>query len=343
MTNLFFISSPLHFLIACNLASERADAKNIAVIISKNAESARIFEKTVASGLTDFATSKLLLEKKGAKLSSRKALFHEIEQLVNSEQPTSIFTGNDRRIEFQYAMHSARKINPATNGVYMDDGAVSYLGHKSINSVFHRYIDPFLKKIVYGSWWNNALTTGASNWVSCCYLAFPDLAHPLLTSKSLKPINPDGFVSEAFSKIGSTLLEGQLTSTDLADSKALFCLPVDDEFLENKSLFLRTWEQLKKELRAEEIAIKAHPRSKLDSAIAALFPGSVILPKSVGFEALLPLLNKQTKIMGTASTSLLTARWLRPEIEVYSLTKSSSPKLTELFEAVNVKSLNAQS
>lgn len=342
MTNLFFISSPLHFLEACNLAFQTRGDKNLAIIISKNTDAAARFERTIRANLTNFDHCIVLTEnKKASKLSARKALMQSIKELVDLHSPQAIYTGNDRRIEFQFAMHCARQINPSAEGIYMDDGAISYLGHKSISNIFHRFIDPFLKKIVYGTWWNNALTTGASKWISTCYLAFPEKAHPLLSHKNLKPIDGEVFAREDFQKIGLSLLDNQSGEiAKLKNLKALFCLPVDDEFKTEQAVFLNARDRFLSDLDASEIAVKAHPRSTLDDSIKQDFDGCLILPKSIGFEALLPLLGKQTKIIGTASTALLTSRWLRPELAVASLNRSNDPRLNQLFDNLGISSVH---
>ena len=135
------------------------------------------------------------------KFKQRKLRFAEIEKVIISTPPNRIFTGSDRRMEFQFAMHKARQVNAEVEGIYIDDGTVSYLGHKSINSIFHKTIDPLLKKIVYGAWWKNALTTGSSSWISKAYLAVPKDAHPLLQTKELIPLEQDVFSTDEFLKV----------------------------------------------------------------------------------------------------------------------------------------------
>ena len=140
--------------------------------------------------------------------------------------PDRIFTGSDRRMEFQFAMYQARKANDQVEGIYIDDGTVSYLGHKSIHSIFHKYIDPLLKKLIYGSWWKNALTTGSSAWISTAYLAVPQDAHPLLKNKQLIALDQNIFVSKEFLQVNAFLIEKyhELKAIDFLKIKNTKCI-----------------------------------------------------------------------------------------------------------------------
>ena len=186
MINYFFISSPLHFFVATNLAISHKNDTNIAIFISKNEKTAQQYAKASQQFKNIYQqTYDLTINHDQPKYTQRKKCFAQIKDLVSSNLPDRIFTGSDRRIEFQFAMFQARKLNTSVEGIYIDDGIVSYLGHKSINSIFHKYIDPTLKKFVYGFWWKNALTIGSSSWITKAYLAVPKDAISLLQTKEL--------------------------------------------------------------------------------------------------------------------------------------------------------------
>jgi hypothetical protein len=90
---------------------------------------------------------------------------------------------------------------------------------------------------------------------------------------------------------------------------------------------------------AEEIAVKAHPRSKEDDIVASLFFGALQIKKYIGMEMLMPQLKENVLIIGDQSTALLTAKWLRPELHILTLSKeNTNPKLSELFKLLGIQS-----
>lgn len=348
MINYFFISSPLHFFIATNLAiSHKADT-NIALFISKNEKTAKQYTKATKHFNNIFQdTHDLTINDGQQKFKQRKLRFDQIAKIIESTPPNRIFTGSDRRMEFQFAMHQARRLNSGVEGIYIDDGTVSYLGHKSINSVFHKSIDPLLKKLVYGSWWQNALTTGSSNWISKAYLAVPKDAHPLLQTKELIALDQAVFSSYEFLEVNDFLIAKYdvLKTIDFQKIKAVLCLPNESFYLKNPSFLQQIHKTMLKHFQAEEIAIKAHPKSKKMALLAQVFPNSISLPNTLGMELLLPKLTNDTSIIGDVSTALLTAKWLKPKVTVQAFEVNSdiSKNLKSLFKSLGIGSLTLES
>lgn len=348
MINYFFISSPLHFFIATNLALSHAGDTNIAIFISKNENIAKQYAKATQHFKKIFQqTYDLTINDDQFKFKKRKLRFTEIENLILSRLPDRIFTGSDRRMEFQFAMHKARELNPNVEGIYTDDGTVSYLGHKSINSVFHKYIDPMLKKLVYGFWWKSALTTGNSSWISKAYLAVPKDAHPLLKAKKLIALDQDVFASDKFLAVNEFLIEkyDEINEINFSKIKAVLCLPNESFYLKNNQFLQQIKKTINKHFQPAEIAIKAHPKSKDMALLAQVFPKSISLPNTLGMELLLPKLSNDTSIIGDVSTALLTAKWLKPKVTVQAFEVNSdiSKNLKELFNSLGIRFLSLES
>jgi len=299
MTNYFFISSPLHFFIATNLAISHQGDNNIAIFISKNEETAQQYSKATRHCTDIFQqTYELSVDDEQAKFSKRKVRFAQLKALISSTIPDRIFTGSDRRMEFQFAMHQASKVNAEVEGIYIDDGTVSYLGHKSINSIVHQYIDPTLKKLIYGLWWKNPLTTGSSSWISKAYLAV----------------------------------------------KAVLCLPNESFYLKNPQFLQQIKNTILKHFQPQNIAIKAHPKSKDMALLTQMFPESIALPNTLGMELLLPKLSNDTSIIGDVSTALLTAKWLKPKVTVqaFEVNSDMSKQLKNLFHSLGITFLSLE-
>lgn len=341
MINYFFISSPLHFFIATNLAISHKDDINIALFISKNKKNAEQYAKATKHFTHIFQhTFDLTIDDGQHKFTQRRLRFKQISDIISSQLPDRIFTGSDRRMEFQFAMNQARKLNPQVEGIYIDDGTVSYLGHKSIDSIFHRYIDPLLKKIVYGTWWKNALTTGCSDWITTAFLAVPKDAHPLLQTKHLIALNQNIFTSNEFIQVNEFLVAeyDELNNINFSKIKAVLCLPNESFYLNNNAFLKQIKDALPEQYSPAETAIKAHPKSKNMSLLTDLFPESILLPNTLGMELLLPKLTDDTCIIGDVSTALLTAKWLKPKITVqaFELNSGISKNLKKLFNSLGI-------
>lgn len=341
MINYFFISSPLHYFIATNLAISHKGDTNVALFISKNQINAEQYAKATRHFPDIFQhTFDLTIDDGQSKYKQRKLRFKQISGIISSMQPDKIFTGSDRRIEFQFAMHQARKSNANVEGIYIDDGTVSYLGHKSINSVFHRHIDPILKQLVYGTWWKNALTTGSSDWITKAYLASPQDAHPLLKTKNLIPLDQSIFNRDEFFQVNEFLLEKfeDLAAIDFTRIKAVICLPHESFYLNDINFLAQIKKAVSQQYPFNEMAIKAHPRSKNMTLLTDMFPGSTLLPNTIGMELLLPKLSDDTFIIGDVSTALLTAKWLKPSVTVqaFELDNDMSKNLKKLFKSVGI-------
>jgi len=341
MTNYFFISSPLHFFIATNLAISHKEDVNVALFISKNKKNAEQYAKATKhfNGIFQH-TFDLTIDDDQNKFKQRKLRFTQISDIISSLMPDRIFTGSDRRMEFQFAMHQTQKLNKHVEGIYIDDGTVSYLGHKSINSIFHKYIDPLLKKLVYGTWWKNALTTGCSEWISTAYLAVPEDAHDLLKTKKLIALDQTIFSEHEFLQVNDFLIKkyDELNSIDFLKIKLVLCLPNESFYLNNDAFLKQIKNAIPEQYSLAETAIKAHPKSKDMALLNSIFPESTLLPNILGMELLLPKLTDDTCILGDVSTALLTAKWLKPQVTVqaFELDSAISKNLKKLFNSLGI-------
>ncbi len=343
MVNYFFISSPLHFFVATNIAIQKSDDENIALFISKNKQTAELYSSVIASDSAIFSNFELLpVNDTKNKLANRKTCFSIIEKILTKTPADQIFSGNDARVEFQYAMHIAHQHHNDVTGIYFDDGLGSYLPHRSMSSFTRKYIETFIKKITYGSWWKSPLSLGGSEWVKQAYLAYPHLAHPLLADKKLHKIDDKVFESPAFIEICDRILHKQTDKNiNFNHIKLIICLTHESIYLD----YEKTLHQLKvifqDKYLPEEIAIKAHPRSKLIAPISQTFPQATLLPNKVGLELFLPHINNDTLIVGDISTTLLTSKWLKPNVKVEYFEAETKPidsaGLMSLFNALSIE------
>lgn len=341
--NYYFISSPLHLLVAANLSLSMPATKQVALIIANNVEQAKRYAAALASVPELFDEVEVLshAEKHGllGKISARKASLKRLKQIFSTPLKKQLFAGNDRRMEFQYAMHCSKAGLADTRGIYMDDGAVSYLGHKSMGGFAHENLDPMLRKLVYGKWWQHVATTGSSAWVSEAYLAFPKFAHPLLKSKAIKAIDASVFIAKPIQQLSQSMLASSGVDTNsLADFKLFLVLPNEGVYKHDANRLTVIFERLCLNYDVSEICIKAHPRSQDDALLIQAFPGVTFINKQLGMEMLLPLLNPNCVILGELSTALLSSKWLRPDLPVFALASDKpDTSLDALFDRLSIK------
>ena len=344
MVNYFFISSPLHFFVATNIAIQKTGDENIALFISKNKQTAELYSGAMTNDSAPFSQVVLLpVNDTKNKVANRKKCFSLIEKILEQTPADKIFTGNDARVEFQYAMYVARKQSNNVSGIYFDDGLGSYLPHRSMSSFTRKYLENFIKKLTYGNWWKSPLSLGGSQWVSEAYLAYPKLAHPLLAAKKLHKIDGKAFESSTFIDICDGILQKQTDNNKINfdNIKIIICLTHESIYLDYEKTLLQLKAIFKDKYLPNDIAIKAHPRSKLTAPISKVFPQATLLPSKVGLELFLPHININTLIVGDISTTLLTSKWLKPNVKVgyfEAETKAiDSAGLLSLFNTLSIK------
>ncbi len=339
MTDYFFISSPLHFLIAANIAIQNPQNGPVAVLISKDRQAAASYRLAAGKFPAVFGRVIDLSEMTSQGRMARSAAFKRLGAEFTQPMEARLFTGNDRRMEFQYAMHIASRARARIEGIYMDEGAVTYVGHKSVHSIQHRYLDPFFKKLFYGFWYKHAVTTGTSAWIRTAYVAFPDSVHPLLKRKRLVAIAAEPFKTQLFRSLVSAMLEQNgIDGAMLRDIRLVLTLPHEGAYLDRPAMYQQISQSLRAHFAPSLIAIKPHPRITNQDILARMFPGMAVLDHRVGMEMLLPLLKDDCIVAGDISSTLLTTRWLRPDLPVLALIDQYAPlgTLHTLYESLHI-------
>ncbi len=310
-TNYFFVSSPLHLLFSCNLALGRKDDENIVVLMPRETTHFSAFEEFLMQPphmfdrVISFETGMLK-----SKYAERKRRMKIIEKTLTTRPADRIFTGTDRRVEFQYAMHVASALNPAVTGAYVDEGMATYLGHKSAHNIAHMYIDPLAKKLIYGRWWNNPVTIGSSKWVSEVHAVYPEQVHESLRSKNIVPIDKQYFADPVFIAFCERLLRFYgVDNQSIRDVDAIIVM-THESFYPDPDAHLRNLVQaVLRNKPSARVAIKPHPRSSEADRYRTAFSEQLILDRRASMELFLPLVKKQCVIIGDISSALFTAKW----------------------------------
>lgn len=197
------------------------------------------------------------------KVRKRKQLFSALKCELESLRPAHIFVGNDRRIEFQFAMKTAQELGCMPKGHYMDEGVFTYLGRKASSSFSDVFIDNLAKKISYGMWWKNPPTIGGSDWISFVHTAFPELIHPLLRKKQIISLDAERFTDQSILHLSSAIMAAaDFDERSLHSLDVLFTLPHESLFERDpsyKDIILNVIHQLTQQ--GKQVAVKYHPRN----------------------------------------------------------------------------------
>jgi hypothetical protein len=262
------------------------------------------------------------------KIAERKVNFETLAAVVDLSEVDAIATGSDRRIEFQYLMQLGRQTNPKLEGWYLDDGLYSYAGRPH-----HRFKDglnTWLKKLVYGFWWREPSTVGASSWIDQAWLFRPEQAVAALQNKSMHTLEANWFTEptlQAFSEQVCAVygLQGDMLKR-LQEAEHLLLIPHPNNiakmpgYIARIEGFLQTVRE-----REQTIAVKYHPRTEQRDPLGleARF-GALLVPASLAFEFVLPFLPARAWVIGDVGTALLTTKWLRPELNSVAVLNEDS-------------------
>jgi hypothetical protein len=95
--------------------------------------------------------------------------------------------------------------------------------------------------------------------------------------------------------------------------------------------------------RGAKISFKHHPRTIIinptgDKEVWLIPDQAIQVPSGIPMEVLLPLIQPTCELAGDVSTALLTAKWLRPELEVTAFaTANTSIQWLELLNLLKIK------
>ncbi|MFT4763034.1 MAG: hypothetical protein ACI9OH_000118 [Oleispira sp.] len=340
-THLFLASTPFNMLTSAMVALDLPVGDEAYLGIIDQPETERTFVTTLYLWKeSPFKQTLLLsLQAKGkGKRKKRQSALNKIAQLIDQIKPDKIYTGNDRRIEFQFAMHHSRKTNELSMGVYIDDGTYSYLGRKT-HWLTDRIVDNLIKKLSYGSWWQQPSTIGASNWISQAILAFPESAIEALKTKRCLSL-PENLHRDEFKRLAELCLElFKYPKSQIQHIDALIMLPHESVVSVQTKKKLSYWLSN----QDAKISFKHHPRTVLsdttgDKELWLIPDRAEQVPAGIPMEVLLPLIKSSCQIAGDVSTALLTAKWLRPELKVTAfITDKTSVQWLNLLDLLHIQ------
>ncbi len=254
------------------------------------------------------------------KVTERKGNFAKLAGLVNRFKPGVIAVGSDRRVEFQYVMHICQLKPSATEGWYLDDGLYSYAGRPY--KWFKDAINSGLKKMSYGLWWQEPKTVGASNWIDQAWLFQPKHAVAALQAKQCHVIDPEWFTSDQVKGLSKAILSDYQVNDSVLQtlqSVGVFLLIPHPNNIKKMTGYEKRIFKFLAFLKQQgiSVAVKYHPRTpQADPLKLVKEYNALLLPSGLAFEFILPFLKGQSHVIGDVGTALLTAQWLRPDLQI---------------------------
>lgn len=241
--------------------------------------------------------------------------------------PTRIWLGNDRKVETQFALHRAAQRTNGKPGEYLDDGLYTYLGDVRQRPLT-RALDAWVKRLSYGSWWQRAARAGTTSWIAHAWLALPAQAPAEYARARVRALPREWFTGRAWLRLAVVAAQDfGVDRSALRRSTHVWVLPHSNLLRASPALLQTLRERLRlAATRGERIALKYHPREVEPDPGALIAHGaSMTLPATLPMELMLPLLPRRAIIEGEASTALLAARWLRPDLAVRTFGTASHP------------------
>ena len=323
--SLFLVSTPLHLMVSIAIVDTLQVKNAHLVFIDQVAGRKNPYLQTLENWPQNPFKSVAVFYRPErrliSKLKTRRETFAALGRIVNTLRPAQVYTGNDRRIEFQYCMHKATVLGLQPKGNYMDEGTFTYVGRKASSSFADKVLDNAMKKIAYGPWWQHPETVGASAWIDTIYVSFPGIVHPLLRAKKTVQLTLAFWQSAKLVEFCSRLVDQIGRPENLARLEMLVTLP-HESIIEASPNYKN---QIKAIIEQQialglNVGVKYHPRdTNADALGLASIPGVEILSRELPFEALLPMIKPGAIVLGDFSTTLISTRLLRPDLQARAI------------------------
>jgi len=256
-----------------------------------------------------------------AKRDIRREAMALLRALDERFEPELVWVGNDKKVETQYALHLASTRMGTRAGRYLDDGLHTYLGRFRERPLVRR-VDELVKRLGYGRWATRVPQIGTSPWIAEGYVAFPGETLDQSGERMRHAMAREWFTGRDFRRLSVLAArEFGLDREALRACSVVVLLPHSKLLRGNETLLL----MLRRLMAAADacgrrVAIKYHPREREADPFGLLDANtSLVLPKLLPMELMVPLLPPGGLLAGEGTTAILAAHWLRPDLAVRDL------------------------
>lgn len=253
------------------------------------------------------------------KYRNRNKIFSILRKAIRDLEPVEIATGNDRRIEYQYAMYYARvKQKLSVKGAYLDNGVGSYVNfHKLEYGKFlaRKWIDIPVKKLVYGFWYTRMQRYGGSDWTDICYLTHPEYAPARLLKKDCRCVDVGVYRDDPNRVLDDLLLLLGLDDVGYNSHQSILLVLPKVPAMALIYGSVKNAEVIVKKMceNYKNVYIKYHPADLGD--VLNFKNEATILPNQIPVELLFINMDFSV-VIGDGSTAVLSAKWMLPGADV---------------------------
>lgn len=337
-TALHFCSTPRNVFLSLGQAHAQTGFTHHLLLIDQMPGERSAFINAVLSDPGPFATVHRLEKGRGAmgKHRARKRAHAALAALVPELAPQRVYTGNDRRMEFQYFMHRATELQIRPEGIYLEDGINSYVGvvRQRTRPVADSIVEPLLKRLFYGPWYDRSAAVGATRWIDRRLLTFPDAcaqgSGPPVELLCAGDYREGPFIAHM------ERLSRQLIGEHLSFRGDLLLLPPHSNDLIASWGSVSAFREAVQPLiaRHETVACKYHPLEPLNVLNGLAKP----LPQTLPMEMLAASCDFPL-IVGDTSAALLGVKWLNPGADIVSVARADTrhDPLFELMRGAGIR------
>lgn len=325
MTCIFHAESPYHILLSVAIA----DRTNHNVMTIRDTFNAgKLVNHIQTWNSNPFDCIQILpseaLENPLSAIFARSRQVIMARNLVNRLSPDELYVGTDRSAASQALLHYT---DESVEKSYFEDGLHAY-AHNSFSMSDLKLLE---YKLLSGYWYRDVSVYGTSNWVDKVMMIFPKYARLELKNKPMRNISPDRLLAfgEFFSKSTDIVNVTEIMIVDLISS-----INDIDSYKEILAKYISS--------NCRKVGVKYHPRETKSDVLGLSSYENVVLFDSSWPAELLVLATNPEKIIGSTSTTMISSKWLDPNIRAVLIPKDGNTNYRALrvFSQLNTVNLD---
>ena len=235
-------------------------------------------------------------------------------------------------------------MDASCRGIYVEDGISAY-DYTYQNTHIRNLPKEWLRTLRYFPWWRPCTLPGTSGWLGEGYVAFPDLVMDKFKRMGLRELPRSAFLGDDIRQLARLMADAFDVDTQALASAQLLVAVTNSKWGRLLPGYQETMRSLCETLLAagKRVAVKPHPREQEPDPLGlGKHPNLYRVSSQAMFEILVLLAeNPELVVIGDASTSLVSTRWLRPEVNVIALRHDpdgiDGRYMERTFEAIGIR------
>ena len=258
------------------------------------------------------------------KATNRRRLERELQKYCIFD----VYVANHNRPASHYLLDDARN-----DRIYVEDGLAAYTSAIKHNE--NKFLKTLLAKGLYGVSWKGRFSLGLDPRLDAMAATFPSYVHEDYRHLQCETIDSSDCLPWLHEWVSAYSSKSDMFE-DVGNIDVLVLLPHSDSLTEDNSLLSHINDIIEYLISQDNlIGVKYHPReskSYVDQQHELLQ-----LPKSIPAEFIYIDNPELSKIIGTTSTALLSAKWLNINAEVYAIGRGNiNSEILHLWDCLGI-------